>query len=333
MAKLTPRTDNFIATLLMVSGRARVGDLSSVAENERAELLQAYASVHAAEANFTFDGETLGYVMAPAPVAEPSWPTEAPATIAPLPVEPMPAPLPVEPMPAPLDLAAMPAPSGAPAPLPIDFAPMPAASAPMAPAEPMSAAPQPVEPAPLPDWAAPEPAAPAAQFDASEPVWSLTEPGVSSEAQPEWPAPSLDAIPEVFPGGVEPDFGASETVSEPASGGVGFAPDLGSGALGEIPNEELPSWFFENTEADTPLDPAHQALADEMAATPEPQFVPSAEPQFVPSAEPQFVPSAEPQFVPSTEPEPESPTEFELPELPEQPPAAGFFVPEDEGQS
>lgn len=371
MAKLTPRTDNFIATLLMVSARARVGDLSSIPENERAELLQAYASVHAAEANFTFDGETLSYVMAPAPSVEPSpawhdqappsapapapeWPSPpaapVPAGPMPVPAEPMPAPveptpipaeptpIPAESMPAPFDLASMPAPTGIPAAIPVDFAPLP--SAPM---EPMSVAPAPVEPAPIADWPVPAPAPQPLEPIPAEPVWSMPEPAVPAEPPQEWAAPSLDSIPEVFPAGQELDFEIPQRVPDAVPADPEYASDTGAATLGEIPNEELPAWFFENTEADTPLDPAHQSLAEEIAASPEPQFVPNPEPLFVPAqpdldeSEPLFVPAqpdleeAEPQFAPSSEPAIETVPEIELPELPDLPPEAGFFLPEEEG--
>jgi hypothetical protein len=173
----------------------------------------------------------------------------------------------------------------------------------------------------------------------------MPEPAVPADLPQEWGVASLDSIPQVFPGGDEPDFEIPQSVPDAVPAVPELAPDMGTASLGEIPNEELPAWFFENTEADTPLDPVHQSLADEIAASPEPQFVPAqpdlveSEPQFVPvqpdyvESEPLIVPSSELQFVPSSEPAIETVPEIELPELPDLPPEAGFFLPEEEGES
>jgi hypothetical protein len=171
----------------------------------------------------------------------------------------------------------------------------------------------------------------------------MPEPAAPAELPQEWAAPSLDSIPEVFPAGQDMDFEIPQSVPDAIPANPEFAPDMSAATLGEIPNEELPAWFFENTEADTPLDPAHQSLADEIAANPEPQFATNSEPLIVPArpelddSEPLFVPAqpdleeAEPLFVPSSEPASETVPEIELPELPDLPPEAGFFLPEDEG--
>lgn len=69
MAAFNARTESFVTLLLNVSGRARPSDIQGVSPAEAVEVLQAYASAHAAE-GVRFDGDALVVAPPQAPVAE-----------------------------------------------------------------------------------------------------------------------------------------------------------------------------------------------------------------------------------------------------------------------
>lgn len=86
MADLNTRTDSFISMVLSVNGRVRPVDLSSVPEQDRTALLQAYAQAHGASQPLHFQGDTLVAGLAgPAPATPPM---PAPAVAPPTPAEP-----------------------------------------------------------------------------------------------------------------------------------------------------------------------------------------------------------------------------------------------------
>lgn len=75
MTAFNARNESFVTLLLNVSGRARPSDIQGVSPDEALEVLQAYATAHAAE-GVRFDGDAL--VMAAMPVSV----SAAPADVA-----------------------------------------------------------------------------------------------------------------------------------------------------------------------------------------------------------------------------------------------------------
>ncbi len=93
MAQLSNRDDNFISTLLSVSGRVRPTDLHAVGAAEAAELLRAYHAAHP-EMALGFDGDTLAMGAtaappAPMPAPQPTFEPTFEAAPAPLYAEPL----------------------------------------------------------------------------------------------------------------------------------------------------------------------------------------------------------------------------------------------------